>query len=731
MQEKKKILIASHRLPVTVQKKNGEFTFTPSVGGVATGLKALAETSDILWVGTPGLAEDVVTKEEKTLISEKLIAEFRCFPVFLSSKEIQLYYNGFANNTIWPLFHYFQVYTQFEDDTWECYQQVNRKFFDVISRFLDAYHIAWIHDYHLMLLPELIRQSAVDIRIGYFLHIPFPSYEIFRLLPQRREIVDGLLGSDFIGFHTFSYLRHFMSTVLRLKGYTARFGTIDTGTRNVRAEICPMGIDYRRFAESDTKGIRREMKNIMRVVGKKKIILSIDRLDYTKGISHRLRAFELFLQNYPEYREKVVLIMVAVPSRITIGRYRELKEKVDRMVGKINGAFTTMKWSPIWYMYKAVPFDTMMAMYKSADVALLTPLRDGMNLIAKEYIAAKTNGSGTIIISEMAGVAEELSEALHVNPHNISEIAVQIKHALEMTEEEKVRNLHAMQERLKKYDVFKWAQSFIERLLQMDNTTSESNVQTSNQLDMQKVDEDFQKAEKRTIILDYDGTLVPFKKRPEDVIPEKALVKTIQLLAVDKKNDVIIISGRTRKYLSKWFEKLNLTLITEHGVWMRERNEKWVMPFDHDNSWKQSIRHLLDLYTERTPGTFVEEKEYSLVWHFRNSDPEFAALRLSELKGELLHLIANMNLGILEGNKVIEIKSLEINKGRIISHYLFGKHTDFILCMGDDTTDEYMFQELPPTSWTVKIGEGQTHARYRLFSHVEAYQLLRVLSGEK
>ncbi|HEQ71666.1 MAG TPA: bifunctional alpha,alpha-trehalose-phosphate synthase (UDP-forming)/trehalose-phosphatase, partial [Spirochaetia bacterium] len=669
-------------------------------------------------------------EEEQAEITRKLLAEYSSLPLFLSAQELSLYYNGYCNNTIWPLFHYFLSYAQFDRETWECYKSVNHKFADVVEQYIQGFDLLWIHDYHLMLLPRLVREKSPEVKIGYFLHIPFPSFELLRVLPEREEIVNGLLGADLVGFHTFSYFRHFISTVLRLAGFKNTFGTIHLPTRDVRTEVFPMGIDYEKYSTVNTPGIQREIQKIKSVALGRKVILSIDRLDYSKGIRNRLAAFDLFLRTHPEYRGKVMLILIAVPSRTSVARYKELKADVDKAIGEINGKYSTLRWSPIWYMFKSVQFETLMALYAASDIALLTPIRDGMNLIAKEFIAAKTDGRGVIIISEMAGVSEELGEAIVINPYNIEEIAEQIHAALEQTDAEKKRNLKAMQERLKKYTVFKWAGDFISRLTQFQPNQRVEGKRTPWREAQENLRSAYRQAKKRTLILDYDGTLVPFMKRPEHVVPEKALIQTLKKLAGNERNMVIIVSGRTRTYLEKWFKGLEVTLIAEHGVWLHRPGEDWEMPVVRDNSWKESIEPILRLYVEHTPGTFIEEKEHSLVWHYRNADPEFVSLRLNEIKTELFHLIANMNLGILEGNMVIEIKNLDINKGRIINYFLSGKKTDFILCLGDDITDEDMFTALPPQAFTVKIGEGKTAARIVMQSEADSLGLLTLLAEE-
>ncbi|MEM3594101.1 MAG: bifunctional alpha,alpha-trehalose-phosphate synthase (UDP-forming)/trehalose-phosphatase, partial [Candidatus Jordarchaeaceae archaeon] len=485
-----RLLIVSNRLPINIVKRGGKLSFQSSVGGLVTGLGPVHESRDSLWIGWLGVTLDKIGEEEREEILERLASK-GLSPVFLSEEDVEKYYNGFCNETIWPLFHYFPEFTVYNKDYWDSYVRVNRTFCEAIVENAHPEDVIWIHDYHLMLLPKLVRDQLPDATIGFFLHIPFPSFEVFHLLPWRNEIVKGLLGADLIGFHTYDYVRYFLTSVRRILGLEHTLGQLTLENRLVRVETFPMGIEYEKFAgiERDPK-VQMEIRNIRKKVGERKIILSIDRLDYTKGIPQRLEAFDTFLTNHPEYRQKVTLVMVAVPSRTEIESYIMLKRQVDELVGRINGTHGTIGWVPVWYLYRSLPFYTLVSLYRVADVALVTPLRDGMNLISKEFIATKTDGKGVLILSEMTGAAKELSEAIIVNPNNREEIAEAIREALEMSEEEQIERNRSMQSRLRRYDIVRWVNEFMEGLDNIKSLQKELNAKILTHGDRKKIIED-------------------------------------------------------------------------------------------------------------------------------------------------------------------------------------------------------------------------------------------------
>ncbi len=471
-----RLLIVSNRLPITAVKHEGKLSLQESVGGLVSGISAyldslhsspLVKTTHV-WVGWPGVA---VSEKARPELKDRLQREFQAHPVFISEKSMDQFYFGFCNKTIWPLFHYFPSFTAYDDESWGQYAAVNQAFCNSTMEVAQPGDVIWIHDYHLMLLPQMLRERLPHYRIGFFLHIPFPNYEIFRLLPTtwRRRILEGLLGADLIGFHTQDYTDYFLDCLVKICGLSCRRDMVRVGDRGVRASTFPMGIDVQKYAKASRAGADSdETKALTSTLAGSKVILSIDRLDYSKGIINRLHAYAAFLERNPRWQGKAVLALVVVPSRVGVEDYQRTKRRIDEMVGRINGRFGNMGWTPILYQYKYLPLQTLAGIYGVSDVALVTPLRDGMNLIAKEYIASRVDQTGVLILSEMAGAANELTEAIIVNPNDIGQMASALAQALEMPKEEQVSRNRVMQAHLRRFDVVRWADEFVTTLTRDD-----------------------------------------------------------------------------------------------------------------------------------------------------------------------------------------------------------------------------------------------------------------------
>jgi len=722
-----RLLIISNRLPVSVTKRANELRFQPSAGGLATGLASFRDSHQSQWIGWPGIAKDKLSTEQKQQIVDNL-KEHNCHSVFLSAKDVRNFYYGFCNKTIWPLFHYFPLYTAYEDQYWQAYKNVNNAFCETVIEIAKPDDYIWVHDYQLMLLPQLIREKLPNAQIGFFLHIPFPSFELFRLLPWRKEILKGLLGADLIGFHTYDYVRHFLSSTARIVGTEHSMGALAVDDRIVKTDAFPMGIDYDRYSTAvEDPTVKKRLATVKKKVGDRKIIISIDRLDYTKGIIQRLEAFDLFLTQNPEYKEKVTLILVAVPSRTGVEDYAELRRQLEGLVGRINGEHGALGWVPVWYLYRFLPFERIAALYNVADVALVTPLRDGMNLIAKEFITTKKDGKGVLILSEMAGAASELGEAIAVNAHNKQEIIDAIKEALEMPVEEQTERNRLMQSRLSRYTVARWANDFLEALSDVKKTQIEFSVRKLTEPMRGKLITEYNANSKRLFLLDYDGTLVGFVDRPEKAGPDEELWSLLQALVADVKNEVVIISGRDKETLSFWLGNTNSSLIAEHGAWIKTKDKDWEVIEPLRNDWKDTIKPILELYADRTPGSSVEEKDFSLVWHYRKADSELASLRIQELRDAVLNLTENLDIGVFEGSKILEVKNIGISKGHATERWLAKGKWDFILAAGDDYTDEDMFSVLPESAYSIKVGYGISKARFNLDSVNELRGLLEEL----
>ncbi|MDY2586897.1 bifunctional alpha,alpha-trehalose-phosphate synthase (UDP-forming)/trehalose-phosphatase [Winogradskyella aquimaris] len=725
-----KTIIVSNRLPLQVSIQENSLEIVPSVGGLATGMKSVHSEGNGIWIGWSGIPENDLSPDLSKKVQTKIRNE-KCVSVPLTSQDIEEYYEGFSNRALWPLFHYFMEYTEFEQNEWDAYKRVNENFAKVVLENLEDGDTVWVHDYQLLLLPQLIKDQKPNTTIGFFLHIPFPSYEIFRTFPWREEILKGMLGSDLLGFHTYDYERHFLSSIKRILRLEVQFNEINYHDRTIKVDSFPMGIDYDKFYNAalehqkssiEKSDLRKRLEEHMSE--DKKLILSIDRMDYTKGIPNRIKAFEYFLDNYPEYKEHVRLVMLAVPSRSNVPQYQKLKRETDELVGRINGKFATVSWTPIWYFYRSLPFDDLIDLYISSDVALITPIRDGMNLVAKEYVATRTNGDGVLILSEMAGASKEMNEALLINPNSYKDFAATLKRALTMPQDEQKTRIKFLQKRLKRYDVEKWATEFF-KALEGTKKLRQGKVTKKLSGDYEaKFYQDFKEKKKKLLLLDYDGTLVGFKDNPQDAKPDSALFKILDKL--QEKTDLVLISGRDQATFQRWFGDKPYTLVTDHGVWIRE-NKEWKTIERLKTDWMQHIRPILETFVDRTPGTFIETKNYSLAWHYRTADPELAKIRTMELNTVLTSLVANNGLSILQGNKVIEIKSSNVNKGRVVSRLLTEENYDFITIIGDDWTDEYMFEEAPDWAYTIKVGFTKTKARFQIKDPEHVRELLEKL----
>lgn len=575
-----KLYIISNRLPVKVTNTDGTFSFVRSEGGLTTGLNSLQISCEKHWIGWPGLCAD--KEEEKTEITSKL-DKMNFHPVFLTEGQIRDYYEGYSNSTIWPLCHYFYAYTLYKKCFWQAYKEVNQLFCDEICRVVRPGDVVWVQDYQLMLLPAMLRKVYPDLSIGYFHHIPFPSYELFRILPERAEILKGLLGADFIAFHTHDYMRHFISAVERVLHLEFKLDEVQLGNRVARVDALPMGINYDSYHKASCNPqVKQAIDRTRKLFGNHKLILSVDRLDYSKGILHRLHGFSSFLEHHPEYHGKVTLAMVIVPSRDHVGSYAELKTRIDEEIGSINGHYSTMDWTPVCYFYHGFTWEELTAMYCVADIALVTPLRDGMNLVAKEYVAAKADTPGVLILSEMAGASVEMTGAIQINPNDTEQIENAICCALEMPVQEQADRLKRMQAVLTVQTVDKWASDFIHELADTCSKNEQFRYKRLSAATIASLKLRYDQAAHRLVLLDYDGTLAAFKSKPEDAKPTPELIALLQRLADDPANHVVINSGRDHYTLEKWLGNLSVSFAAEHGAFYKEHGvwhnnmKKWI-----------------------------------------------------------------------------------------------------------------------------------------------------------
>ncbi len=738
---KKRLFIISNRLPINIATIDHQVQVNNSSGGLVSAVDSYLNNanergenqfSEIFWAGVPGCSQADWVEAKKSFSQ----SYYQFLPVFVNHRTYDLYYNGLSNSVIWALFHYFPSYAEYKSEYYESYIKANEDFCTEISRYAKEGDVIWIHDYHLLPLAGMIRTHFPNITIGFFLHIPFPSYELFRLMPDRwqYELLSGILGADLIGFHTVDYANHFINSLQMVLGIDAEVNVIKYKNRLVKIDVFPISIDFKKFNSAFNEKEIADLRTLYKQQFKnQKILFSVDRLDYTKGVFSRLKAYEWFLEHFPEYRERAIFIIVIVPSRDSIPKYAERKREIDEYIGNINSTIGTITWKPVIYQYTHLAFDQLIALYTACDMAIITPLRDGMNLVAKEFVASRQDLRGVLLLSEMAGAARELSEALLVNPNDIDGFADKIKDGLEMSTDEQARHLSVMQKRISDYNVNTWAEDFFTQLHNIKNRQREFEFMFLDHQTKMLIYEQYQAAHKRLLLLDYDGTLVSFSADPQKAVPDNSLLMLLTRLCENKKNHIYIISGRDSKTLEKWFGHLPVNLVAEHGAKMKSGNGIWETDkhIITDENWRPIIYRILEIYVKRCANSFIEEKEYSIVWHYRNAEPTQAKMRANELYNEVCQVARSLNIMVTPGNKIIEIRTKGIDKGTIAKRLLKEKKYDFILACGDDSTDEDMFKILAKVSQacTIKIGDAASYAKYNLYTPQMMVSMLSYLES--
>lgn len=720
-----RLIIVSNRLPVTVRRTNEGVTVERSSGGLATGMTGPHESRKGLWIGWPGDMTDLSNAEQQEV--DRQLAEHRLVPIALSVDEVNRYYENYSNAVLWPLFHYFTSRLPLIVDDFGVYERVNARFADAVATQYQPGDLIWVHDYQLLLVPAMLRARIPEARIGFFLHIPFPSSEVFRLLPNRELLIEGLLGADLVGFHTAGYLRHFASAVHRITSAPTAVDRIRWKHGDVHLGVFPMGIDAEQFSVTASSS---EVHNLVAEHTREgiRLLVGVDRLDYTKGIPRRLLAFETMLQRHPELHGKIRLVQVAVPSREKVEAYREFRDGVDAIVGRIHGEFATPAWSPIHYLYRHLSPVALLALYRAADVMLVTPLRDGMNLVAKEFVASRSDGDGVLVLSEFAGAATELSEALRLNPYDIDGTAETFHRALSMPEEERRMRMAVLRDRVMQHDVHRWARAFLARL----EATESAGVtpKPSSPGAIRVAIEKLRTAPRLLLFLDFDGTLVPFAPSPELAVPDKALLVLLRRLATRPNTEVHLVSGRKRATMDRWFGALPLGLHAEHGFWSRLVGGTWASAVMPDLRWREPALEILRDFTERTPGALIEEKSAGYAWHFRAADPEYGAAQARELAVHLSALLTNAPVELLHGDRVVELRPHGIHKGRVVQMVLSQLDAPTLaMAAGDDRTDEDLFAALPEGSVSVHVGPMESSAGLRVADVLSMRALLAQLAN--
>jgi trehalose 6-phosphate synthase/phosphatase len=717
-----RIVLVSNRLPVTVSSDEQGLRVDPSSGGLATGLSGPHARGDSSWIGWPGKSW-TLSEQQRSELDQKL-AELRLSPIHLSEEDVRHYYEGFSNGVLWPLFHYMMDKIPLQALDWDAYERVNAKFADEVAKVSGPDDVIWIHDYQLLLLPQMLRERLPNARIGFFLHIPFPASAVLRTLPFRERILQGMLGADLIGFHTHSYVRHFVASILRVLGLETLVDIVRHDGRETRIGSFPMGIDARAFSESARSPSVQARAQEMRGDGSCRLLLGIDRLDYTKGIARRLMAFEQLLHDAPELHGSVRLIQVAVPSRSTVRAYRDQRDLVNSHVGRINGVFGSATWTPVHYMHRSLEREEVIALYAAADVMLVTPIRDGMNLVAKEFVASRVDEDGVLVLSEFAGAAAELDGAVQINPYDVAATGQALYRALQLPREDRRLRMRKMRERVLRADARAWAESFLGELQSHDEQAERAKTSATSPAKLEAEVERLRRAEHVVMLLDYDGSLVPFTPMPSEARPDAQLIELLLGLAQHPRYTVHLVSGRARENMDAWFGSLGIALHAEHGLWSRV-DHSWRRLIVPDLPYAAHIKSILDEFAARTPGSHVEAKSSVVAFHWRNADPVFGMRQANELRLHLAELLSNVSAEVVAGNHVIEVRPFGLHKGVVVPAAIEDAlEGTLVLALGDDRTDEDMFAVLPKDSVALHVGARPSVAALRVDNPAQARAFL-------
>lgn len=722
-----KRIFVSNRLPFSINTKTG--ILTRGSGGLVSALLGVSLKDSFAWMGFETDAKSAKVLKEA---AAKEVENLQCYPVHIEKDLYDRYYDGFSNDILWPLFHYEGHLANFDRANWLAYAEANRRMAEAIAKIANPGDTVWIHDFHFMLVPEFLRALCPQVRIGFFLHIPFPSAELFRQLPVREEILNSLVKCDLIGFHEHSYLRHFDVTLKAILGVDSSLFEADIDGHIVKLGVYPISIDTIAYKEkSEAPDVIRKAKEYRDQSNAPFLILGIDRLDYTKGIELKLLGLQHAFKKYPELVGQVSLLQVAVPTRERVPAYRNIKKIVDRLVGGINGQFGGPNYSPVQYIFRSVPEQDLLALYRRADSVLVTSKRDGMNLVAMEYVIAQNlETPGTVILSEFAGAASLLSDALIINPWDVDAIADAIYKAYKMSEDERRERLLHMQRILLRYSATKWASGFLNDLEAIDKTTVKRKVESlsSDKTKWSQTFKSFISPKKLRLVLDYDGTVVALARTPERALLLEETKKLI--LAMHDRFEIFVLSGRPKEFLDGQFGDMPIFLSAEHGAFYKLPGGNWETRISSDiESWYPNIKKAMESYTEKVPLSYLETKSACLVWHYRESPEDFGEFQARKLYDELRVGMSNAPISVMMGSKIVEAKAIECNKGNFLRWLIQsqGDSNHSYICMGDDRTDEDMFKVLGDAGASIKIGKEKTDAQFRVANQQEVIPFFKSL----
>lgn len=725
-ERKPKILIVANRLPTKpVKDSEGKWQFEKCAGGLVSCIGGLQGRLDMVWIGWTGVEIQEADKEEVAAEAMKQ----NCYPVFLDQDTIDNYYNGFANNVLWPLFHY--IMPPFDKGVNECsaaqfeaYKRANEFFTDAVLQVYEDGDYVWIHDYHLMLVPKLLRSEKPDCNMGWFCHTPFPSAEIYRTLPWRLELIESLLHANLLGFHVYDYLRHFMSSCSQLTSLEISAHSVDAtsiGGCIVTCATIPVGIDPQEITKAlATEEVKQEIDNLRTQYGDRKVILGVDRLDYTKGIPHKLMAFGAFLDMHPDWANKCVLVQLAVPSRRDVPEYQRLQRQVHELVGQVCGRHSSLQTgAPVIYMDDSMSFDKLVALYQVADVALITSLRDGMNLVSYEFIAShyQRDPPGVLILSEFTGAAQSLGAgSLRINPWNLQETANAIHEALDMAAEDRQALFGYAFQYVNEHTSSKWGATFLQSLQEACSDLQEVTAEVPPMLPYEELLTEWSESTRRLIIIDLLECLAPVKHRPGTrskvgrrmIHMPSELQQCLSTIASSPDTTVLITTDKSRQTLEQVTGALKVLQAAEGCcVFKKPGDSEWTPLIEESDvegreEWMEGVQVIFDYFRERTPGSYIEKQEYQYRWCWDNTQFDFGSAQAREA---LIHLwagpLVNSEAEVVVGDRSITVRPHACSRSACLERLLtqeLGEDLqglDFVLCFAAVShRDEDVFEML-------------------------------------
>lgn len=721
--EKSDMVVVANRLPFDLEvNDDGSTTARQSPGGLVTALEPILSRRHGAWIGWPG-TPDVDLPSTRT---DNLILH----PVRLSTEEVDQYYEGFSNATLWPLYHDAVQPAEFHREWWDAYQRVNRRFAERAAEVAAEGATVWVHDYQLQLVPQFLRELRPDVQIGFFLHIPFPPQELFHRLPWRSQLISGLLGSDLIGFQLPGGARNFARLAKGLLGVSSAGGRLHVGGRSVRIGSFPISIDSSALSTlAATPAVHDAARKLREDLGNpSKIILGVDRLDYTKGIDVRLQAFEELLAEEDPAAQDAVMIQIATPSRERLNTYVQMRENIERQVGALNGNYGRIGRPGVHYLHQSLPREDLAAFYVAADVMMVTPLRDGMNLVAKEYVASRVDGGGVLVLSEFTGAARELRAATLVNPYDTDGVKEALRAALTTPSVEARRRMRTLRRQVLGHDVNRWAADFLKALEGGRDLVAEAEARLPAEVldSLHRV----ATADRLLVGTDFDGVLAPIVDDPAAARPRPEALASLHQLAGLSSTGVAVISGRALDLLPTLLgggDLGDLSLIGSHGAESAAGDGPVELTADQAARLQRLRRSLQGIVAGRA-NIRLEPKPTGVAVHFRLADPEDAAAVTAAIEDDPASW---QGIHLLRGKQVLELSVLATDKGRAISRLAAAQHATSVVFFGDDVTDESVFITLEEGDLGVKVGPGDTAARVRVADPEQVEDALRVLAAAR